>query len=120
MIRATALAVSISVAAAPGAAAQVAWGAPPACLPRELRAAVVAAGNIAPVRVTSTVRLPGRNARAGGAKRSFHLTCRAVDFRPARKTREIAALMARSAGVGGVKIKRGIIHIDNGPRRAWK
>jgi uncharacterized protein YcbK (DUF882 family) len=73
-----------------------------------------------PVSVESTHRTSGRNWRAGGARHSLHLSCRAVDFRVRARARGVMAYLRAHPQVGGLKIYRsGIIHIDNGERRSW-
>lgn len=54
----------------------------------------------APMRVTSTRRSAARNARVGGAPRSFHLRGRAVDFTADRDTLVRAAGLAWCLRVG--------------------
>ncbi len=95
--------------------------APTDCLPGEL-AAVVAevAERFGPVSIESTHRSRGHNARAGGARRSLHLECRAVDFRVQARARDVVTYLRSRPTVGGLKVYRtGIIHIDNGDRRSW-
>ncbi|MGI9425084.1 MAG: D-Ala-D-Ala carboxypeptidase family metallohydrolase [Hyphomicrobiaceae bacterium] len=69
------------------------------------------------VRVISTFR---RGARiAGTGRRSYHASCRAVDFHPPRgKYRAVAAWLKRNHGGGVGTYSCGLhhIHIDNGPR----
>ena len=71
------------------------------------------------VRVNSTCRSHAHNRRVGGARRSFHLTGRAADF---RLDGNVAATLAylRKTSVGGIKhYGSGVFHIDTGPRRTW-
>lgn len=95
--------------------------APAGCLPDELTAVIAdVAGRFGAVSVESTHRNRGRNRRAGGARRSLHLECRAIDFRVRAKSREVLAYLRGLPEVGGLKVYRnGIIHIDNGERRSW-
>lgn len=95
--------------------------APTGCLPGDLRAVVAdVAARFGPVSVESTHRSQGRNWRAGGARQSLHLSCRAVDFRVRSRVRGVMAYLRSRAEVGGLKIYgNGIIHIDNGSRRSW-
>ena len=69
------------------------------------------------VRVISTFR---RGARiAGSGRRSFHASCRAVDFYPPRgKYRAVVNWLKRNhfGGVGTYSCGMHHIHIDNGPR----
>jgi uncharacterized protein YcbK (DUF882 family) len=73
------------------------------------------------VTVFSTFRSPWHNWKVNGAKKSYHKTCRAVDFkvRGASMSR-VYAYVKRQRAVGGHKLYRsGHIHIDTGPRRTW-
>lgn len=69
------------------------------------------------VRLISTYR---RGARiAGSGRRSFHASCRAVDFHaPRGKYRAVVAWLKRNhfGGVGTYSCGMHHIHIDNGPR----
>jgi len=95
--------------------------APTNCIPGDLRNVVASlAQKFGPVSVESTHRTRGRNARAGGARHSLHLSCRAIDFRVRARARGVMAYLRAHPQVGGLKIYRnGIIHIDNGTRRSW-
>jgi uncharacterized protein YcbK (DUF882 family) len=95
--------------------------APINCTPGDLRDVVASvAEKFGPVSVESTHRTSGRNWRAGGARHSLHLSCRAVDFRVRARARGVMAYLRAHPQVGGLKIYRnGIIHIDNGERRSW-
>lgn len=95
--------------------------APTNCIPGDLREVVASvAQRFGPVSVESTHRTRGRNSRAGGARHSLHLSCRAIDFRVRARTRGVMAYLRAHSQVGGLKIYRnGIIHIDNGERRSW-
>ncbi len=95
--------------------------APTGCLPGDLREVVAdVAAKFGPVSVESTHRTSSRNWRAGGARHSLHLSCRAIDFRVRTRTRGVMAYLSSRSEVGGLKIYRnGIIHIDNGERRSW-
>jgi len=94
---------------------------PTNCLPGDLREVVAdIASRFGPVSIQSTHRSPSRNRRAGGARHSLHLACRAMDFRIKARARGVMAYLRARAEVGGLKIYRnGIIHIDNGQRRTW-
>ncbi|WP_230534351.1 YcbK family protein [Microvirga roseola] len=94
---------------------------PTKCLPGDLRQVVAdVAARFGPVSIQSTHRTRVRNRRAGGAKYSLHLSCRAIDFRVRAKARGVMAYLRSREEVGGLKIYRnGIIHIDNGSRRTW-
>jgi uncharacterized protein YcbK (DUF882 family) len=95
--------------------------APTKCIPGDLREVVASvAETFGPVSIESTHRTRGRNWRAGGARQSLHLSCRAVDFRVRARTRGVMAYLRAHPQVGGLKVYRnGIIHIDNGERRSW-
>jgi uncharacterized protein YcbK (DUF882 family) len=95
--------------------------APTNCLPGNLREVIAdVSSKFGPVSVESTHRSSGRNWRAGGARKSLHLSCRAIDFRVRTRARGVMAYLRTRPEVGGLKIYRnGIIHIDNGSRRSW-
>lgn len=93
------------------------------CLPSDLKRVLnEVAANFGAIRINSTYRSPSHNRRVGGAPRSLHLECRAVDFsyRGPRRGALIRFLRSHS-GVGGVGVYGGSghIHIDDGPRRSW-
>lgn len=71
--------------------------------------------------VHSTHRWPFENKRKGGKPRSYHLSCRAVDFSVrGGDPREIKRYLASRREVGGYSYYRqGFFHIDTGPRRTW-
>ena len=72
------------------------------------------------VTVFSTWRSPWHNRRVGGAKSSYHKTCRAVDFKVDADMAEVYRYVKGLRSVGGHKRYRsGHIHIDTGPRRSW-
>jgi uncharacterized protein YcbK (DUF882 family) len=95
--------------------------APTHCLPGNLLTVVAdVASRFGPVSLESTHRSRGRNWRAGGARHSLHLSCRAIDFRIKARSRGVMAYLRARPEVGGLKMYRnGIIHIDNGQRRSW-
>jgi uncharacterized protein YcbK (DUF882 family) len=95
--------------------------APTNCLPGNLREVVAdVASRFGAVSVESTHRSSGRNWRAGGARQSLHLSCRAIDFRVRTRARGVMAYLRGRPEVGGLKVYgNGIIHIDNGSRRSW-
>lgn len=95
--------------------------APTRCLPGDLRRVVAeVATHFGEVRIMSTHRSPAHNRRAGGARRSLHLECRAIDFRVASRAGEVMAFLREHPAVGGLKrYRNGIIHIDNGEPRRW-
>lgn len=74
--------------------------------------------------VFSTWRSPWHNRRVGGAKRSYHKRCQAVDFTVrGADMREVFEYVKRQDEVGGHSLysraRGGHIHIDTGPRRSW-
>jgi hypothetical protein len=95
--------------------------APTRCLPDHLTRVVAdVAARFGPLSVESTHRTPRRNRRAGGARHSLHLDCRAIDFRVHAPKHKVMAYLRSRPEVGGLKVYRnGIIHIDNGERRSW-
>jgi len=95
--------------------------APIRCLPGNLLAVIAdLAAKFGPVSIESTHRSQNRNRRAGGARHSLHLSCRAIDFRVKARARDIMAYLSARPEVGGLKrYRNGIIHIDNGARRSW-
>ncbi len=83
------------------------------------------AHNYGDVTVFSTWRSPWHNRRIGGAKKSLHKTCRAVDFKVrGANMRAVYAYVKSQSAVGGHKLypssRGGHIHIDTGPRRSWR
>ncbi len=107
------------VARQPSLTGKIAWLAQAGCLAGQL-ASVVAdvAANFGPVRVNSTCRSHRHNARVGGARRSYHLTGSAVDFRVFGNARSVAAYLRSHVLVGGLKhYGGGLFHVDTGARR---
>ena len=74
--------------------------------------------NYGRVRVNSTCRSRRRNRRAGGARRSYHLTGDAADIRIWGNVRAAARYLRSIAG-GYKHYGGGLFHIDTGPRRRW-
>ncbi|MCG6122287.1 MAG: D-Ala-D-Ala carboxypeptidase family metallohydrolase [Microvirga sp.] len=95
--------------------------APTHCLPGALmRVLTEVAERFGDVSVQSTHRSHTRNARAGGARRSLHLDCRAVDFRVKGDGRAVLTFLRDHGEVGGVKrYRNGLFHIDDGAPRSW-
>jgi hypothetical protein len=95
--------------------------APTRCLPGDLTKVVSqVAERFGAVRIMSTHRTKRHNRRAGGAARSMHLSCRAIDFRVAARGRDVMAYLRDHPAVGGLKMYRsGLIHIDDGEPRSW-
>ncbi len=94
---------------------------PTRCLPGSLTAVLAdLSARFGTVSVQSTHRSSGHNRRAGGARQSLHLSCRAIDFRIKSRAQGVMAYLRSRPEVGGLKVYRnGIIHIDNGQRRTW-
>lgn len=99
----------------------ITWGDTSWCTPVELRWALMKISRkFGPVRVHSTHRWPLENLRKGGKKRSYHLSCRAIDFSVPGKPSEVKAYIRSLPEIGGYSYyPRGFYHIDNGPRRTW-
>lgn len=95
--------------------------APPRCLPPKLKKVIYEiADRVGEVRVISTYRDPARNRRVGGATRSMHLECRAIDFIVPGRHRDLTAFLRSRPEVGGyARYRGGSYHIDDGPRRTW-
>ena len=96
---------------------RIRWAANAQCLASSLRTVIAhIAANYGSVRVSSTCRGHERNRRVGGARRSYHLSGNAADFRVFGNVR--AALAYLRTAVGGLKhYGGGLFHIDTGPRR---
>lgn len=94
---------------------------PERCLPSDLMSVIYdVAEKFGEVQVLSTFRDPQRNRRVGGAPRSFHLRCQAIDFRIVGQAPGLLEYLEARADVGGLKrYPLGFYHIDNGPRRTW-
>ena len=88
------------------------------CLPASVKAKLAQIrAKFGPVQVISTHR-PGARI-AGSGKRSYHASCRAVDFKPPRgKYSQVVAYLksTHNGGVGTYSCGMHHIHIDNGPR----
>ncbi len=99
----------------------IAWNAPSRCVPGRLKKVLrQVSKKFGRVTVNSTVRSARRNRMVGGKRRSYHLHCRAVDFRVRGRTRGLTRWLARHPSVGGFKrYSAGYFHIDTGPKRSW-
>ncbi len=99
----------------------VRWSASQGCLNASLRGVIYqVASKFGSVRVNSTCRSSARNRRAGGARRSHHLSGNAVDFRVSGNVRAVSAYLRSHGSVGGIKhYGGGRFHIDTGQRRSW-
>ncbi len=109
------------LAAMPRGKAYVRYNAPARCVPGSLRTVLnKVSKRFGPITVNSTVRSRGKNRRVGGQSKSYHLSCRAVDFRVHGSSRGLMRFLRAQAGVGGLnRYPSGFYHIDNGPRRTW-
>lgn len=95
---------------------------PDRCLPAELMNVIYdIAEKFGEVQILSTFRDPQRNRRVGGAPRSFHLRCQAIDFRVMGQQHDgLLQYLENREDVGGLKrYPLGFYHIDTGPRRTW-
>jgi uncharacterized protein YcbK (DUF882 family) len=91
-----------------------------ACLPSAIKQVLFDLTRLfGPVHVNSSYRSPSHNRNVGGASRSLHMECRAVDFRVAGNQQRVMKYITSRSEVGGYKHYGGHIHIDNGPRRTW-
>ena len=99
----------------------IAWVANSGCLNSTLRGVISdVAARFGSVRVSSTCRSAGHNARIGGAKRSYHLTGDAADFRVSGNVSAVYSFLRSNGSVGGLKhYGGGLFHIDNGPSRPF-
>lgn len=98
--------------------AQPSMAASTSCLPGSLKAKLSQIrAKFGPISVVSAHR-PGARI-AGSGKRSYHASCRAVDFLPPKgKYRQVVAWLKanHSGGVGTYSCGMHHIHIDDGPR----
>ena len=70
--------------------------------------------------VHSTNRWWLENWWKGGARKSWHLNCKAADFRVKGRPSTVIAFLKKQKEVGGYKYyPAGFYHIDLGPRRTW-
>ena len=72
--------------------------------------------------VTSGYRSPSRNRRAGGARNSMHIYCKAVDIQVEGISKwDLAKFMRTIPGRGGVGTycRTRSVHLDIGPKRDW-
>ena len=75
-----------------------------------------------PAVVTSGYRSPSRNRRAGGAKNSMHIYCKAVDIQVEGVSKwDLAKYLRTMPGRGGVGTycRTKSVHLDLGPKRDW-
>ncbi len=72
--------------------------------------------------VTSGYRSPSRNRRAGGARNSMHIYCKAADIQVEGVSKwNLAKFMRTIPGRGGIGTycRTKSVHIDTGPKRDW-
>jgi len=91
------------------------------CVPRKLKRVLDRVSKrYGPVNVHSTKRWWYENWRKGGARNSYHLKCKAVDFSVRGDPSSVIAYLKSQPEVGGYKYyPGGFYHIDTGPRRTW-
>lgn len=101
--------------------AQVDWNDTRWCVPLRLKFALrKVSRRFGPVTVHSTYRSPFENWRKGGKPRSYHLTCRAVDFSVRDDPDGVGQYLRTLPAVGGhSRYPEGFYHVDTGPRRTW-
>lgn len=94
---------------------------PDRCLPNKLMSVIYdVAEKFGDVQILSTFRDRERNRRVGGAPRSYHLRCEAIDFRVKGSAPGLLSYLEQREEVGGLKrYPLGFFHIDTGPRRTW-
>ena len=104
-----------------GGSSQVAYHDTKWCVPGELKRVLNrVADRYGPVTVHSTKRWWLENWWKGGARKSMHLKCRAVDFSVRGNPSSVVAFLKSQKAVGGYKYyPGGHYHIDNGSRRTW-
>ncbi|WP_417687218.1 YcbK family protein [Roseibium sp.] len=91
------------------------------CVPRKLKKVLNrVAKRYGSVQIHSTKRWWLENWWKGGARDSYHLKCRAVDFSVRGNPSSVVAFLKAQPEVGGYKhYSSGHYHIDTGPRRTW-
>lgn len=91
------------------------------CVPWRLKAVLhEVSRRYGPVTVHSTHRWLLENWLKGGKPRSYHLTCRAVDFAVRGDPPGVLEFIRAQREVGGYsRYPQGFYHIDTGPRRTW-
>ena len=100
---------------------RITWNDTSWCTPLRLKIALAKISKrFGPVTVHSTHRWPLENKRKGGKPKSYHLTCRAVDFSVPGNPAEVKRYLVSMREVGGYShYPKGFYHIDTGPRRTW-
>jgi Peptidase M15 len=101
--------------------ASIVWNDTAWCVPFRLRRALAdVSRRFGPVTVHSTHRWPIENWLKGGKSKSYHLSCRAVDFSVPGDPAAVTAYLVSLSEVGGYShYDQGFYHIDTGPRRTW-
>lgn len=92
------------------------------CVPARLKVVLrQVSRKFGPVRVHSTHRWPLENKLKGGKPKSYHLSCRAVDFSVVGYPSGVTDFLKNNPRVGGYSYyPRGrFYHIDTGPKRTW-
>lgn len=99
----------------------VSWNDTRWCVPWRLQIALrKVSRRFGPVTVHSTHRWWLENWRKGGKPRSYHLSCRAVDFSVRGDPQGVTEYLKSLPQVGGYsRYSQGFWHIDTGPRRTW-
>ncbi len=112
------LMAAFTITLASGTPSQAGW---PKCLPGSIKVKLnIVRKKYGRVTVISSYRRNARVRRTG--KRSYHASCRAVDFKVPRRNYWKAARWLRKTHKGGVGTYSGRfnhIHIDNGRRARW-
>jgi uncharacterized protein YcbK (DUF882 family) len=100
---------------------RITLNAPWKCVPGRLKSVISQVSRkFGRVVINSTHRSKRKNRMVGGKSKSYHIGCRAVDFRVHGRTRGLTRWLARHPKVGGFKRYRsGFYHIDIGPKRTW-
>jgi hypothetical protein len=99
----------------------ISWAASSGCLNGTLVSLLRdVAASYGPLTVSSTCRSHRHNASVGGAKKSYHLTGDAADFRVHGNRSGAMAFLRSNGSVGGFHhYGGGLFHIDTGPKRTW-
>jgi len=99
----------------------VTWNDTSWCVPWKLKTVLnKVSQRYGPVTVHSTHRWMFENWRKGGASRSYHLACKAVDFSVRGDPAGVMEYLISRPEVGGYsRYPKGFYHIDVGPRRTW-
>ncbi|MEC9343970.1 MAG: D-Ala-D-Ala carboxypeptidase family metallohydrolase [Pseudomonadota bacterium] len=123
-----ALSLVLAGCATPGAAGarrhavSIKWNDTAWCVPWRLKSVLRRVSRrYGPVTVHSTHRWLIENWIKGGKPRSYHLSCKAVDFSVSGDPQGVLDFLRTQRGVGGyARYSQGFYHIDTGPRRTWQ